>query len=307
MLVIFQNIAVIFALVGLGFVANRTNMLPHSISPNLTKLLLTVNLPAFILCSITDNTLTSETLSEIKQIMIIMLIFYVLGTAVTLLMVKFLRFPRRNRGLYAAMLLYTNSGFMGIPIASAVFGSHGLFVMVFENIFMTLFLYSAGVMMICMGNERKLDGKSILKSFFNYCMLASVLGIVMLFAGLSFPAPVSEFLNLVGQMTVPLSMMLVGMQLGASSIVTLLKKVDLLVFTVVKSTALPALVYLCLSFTDVAPMVKTITVLVAALPSAAIIAPLSERYGADARLAAGGVSLSTLFSMLSIPIVCALI
>ncbi len=307
MLVIFLNVAVIFALVGAGFIANRTDILPGSITPHLTKLILTYNLPAFILISITENTLTPAMLGEMKQVSIIMLTIYILGMPFCLLAVKLFRFPRESRGLYAAMLLFTNSGFMGIPIASAVFGQHGMFIMVFENMFMTLFLYSTGIIMIGIGTEEKVSIKHAIKSAVNFCMVASVLGVVLLLIGFQFPATVSQFLHLIGEMTVPLSMMLVGIQLGTSNLSQLLRKPDLIGFTAVKSTFLPALALLCMYFLDVSPMVKVITVLCMTLPSAAILVALSERNNANTPLAAGGVSLSTLFSMATIPLVCTLL
>lgn len=307
MLAIFLNVAVIFALVGTGFIANRTGILPGSVTPHLTKLILTFTLPAFILFSIAENTLTPAMLGEMKEVSFIMLVIYILGIPFCLLTVKLFRFPRESRGLYASMLLFTNSGFMGIPIASAVFGQHGMFIMVFENMYMTLFLYSAGVIMIGMDTEKKVSVKDGIKSAANLCMFASLLGVALLLIGFTFPATISRFLHLIGEMTVPLSMMLVGIQLGTSNLSQLLRKPDLIGFTVVKSTFLPAITLLCMYFLDVAPMVKVITVLCMALPAAAILVALSERNEADASLAAGGVSLSTLFSMATIPLVCTLL
>lgn len=307
MLVIFSNVAVIFALVAVGFIANRRDILPSSITPYLTRLLLNITLPAFILISVTENILTPQMIGEIKQVSIIMVGIYTLGIPFCLLAAKLLRFPKESRGLYAAMLLFTNSGFMGLPIAFAVFKQHGLFIMVFENMFMTLFMYSVGVILIGLGISKKIEWKEALKSVANYCMLASIVGVIMLFAGITFPKPAADFLHLIGEMTVPLSMMLVGIQLGASNLSQLIRKPDLIVFTIVKSSLLPAATLLFMYFIDVSPMVKVITVLCMALPAAAIIVALSEKNGADTSLAAGGVSLSTLFSMISIPLICTLL
>ena len=71
MLVIFMNVAVIFALVGVGFYANRRNILPGTVSPYLTKLILRITLPAFILISVTENVLTPALIGEIKQLILI--------------------------------------------------------------------------------------------------------------------------------------------------------------------------------------------------------------------------------------------
>lgn len=307
MLVIFMNVAVIFALVAVGFYANRRGILPGTVTPYLTKLLLRITLPAFILISVVENVLTPELLGEITELTVIMVVCYIVGVPLTLLIVKLFRFPKENRGLYAAMILFTNSGFMGLPISFAVFGQHGLLIMVFANTLMMFFMYSIGVIMIGIGGKDKISWKHAAKSAMNHPVVASLVGIVLLFLGVTIPTVLSDFLHLIGEMTVPLSMILVGIQLGTANLSQLLRKPDLIGFTVIKSTFLPALTLAAMYFLDVAPMVKVIIVLCFAMPAAAILVALAERHESDAQLAAGGVSLSTLFSMGTIPVICILL
>lgn len=303
MIVILMKIAIIFSMAGVGFVANRLNVLPDESNRHLTSLLINITTPCMLLTSITNETLTDATFSATIQILMGTLVFFLVGMALSYGIVKLMRISTADQGVYMIILTTVNTGFMGFPITKAAFGNNALYFMVICNIVLNVYLYSLGILQINMGSRKLKSLKETLRPMLNPCLLASVAGIILLFSGIHLPSFLNEFMTTIGDITIPLSMIVVGVQLGGSDIRQMLSNKKLFAIALLSLILWPALTFLAVNWLPLAMISKLILTYAAAFPPAVIIVVIAAQEGKNAQLAAQGVALTTLLSMGSLPVV----
>ena len=308
MVVVFTKVLEIFALLGIGFVANRKGILPSSASPYLTNLLLVIATPCLIVTSIASKELTQDTIKETIFVMGANIVFFAVGAIAAMLLMRALNIePKEDRGVLSVVVCSVNSGFMGFPIALMIFGQEGLYYMVICNMVLTFYLYSLAFIQIGSRDKGKRSFKEIVKPMMNLCMLSAILGAFLLFTGIKIPAPLFEVMELLGDATIPLSMILVGMLFGESDLKSTIKDKRLLKVTFLAMVVWPAVVFAIMFFVPAAPMPKAMFVFSVAFPSAAVVPALAQRQGMNAKLAAQGVTFTTLVSMITIPVMALLL
>lgn len=305
--VILTKIIIIFAMAGVGFGANRLRILPDESNPYLIALMMNITAPCMLLTSITGKELTPDTFVATLQVLAGSVLFFLAGMAASYVLVKALKAPKADEGVYMSILTTVNTGFMGFPVSKAAFGNDGLYFMALSNIVLNLYLYSLGVIQLNMGSGKFKGIAAALKPMFNPCSVAAVLGIVMLFCGLRLPAAADEFLGTIGDITIPLSMIVAGVQLGGSDLRQVVRNRRLLAVTLMSLILWPLLTFLAVNWLPLEKMAKLTLIYASAFPSAVIIVVLAAQEGKNARLAAEGVASTTLLSMGSLPAVTVLL
>ena len=174
-----------------GFVANRTGVLPREGNKFLTNLLIKIIAPCMIFSSITSKELTDDTFAATLYTLLGAALFSVCAAALGWVLCKYLLrvSPLEDVGVYAFVFASLNSGFMGFPITLALFGQDILYFMVVHNITLTLYLYTLGPIILSMGSQgpqkkSAFDLRSVLASLLNINTIVAFISIVMLFAGL---------------------------------------------------------------------------------------------------------------------------
>ena len=112
-----------------------------------------------------------------------------------------------------------NTGFMGFPVTLALFGNDILYLIVLLNVVHTFYLYPFGSIQLSIGDssEGGFNCKNSLKNAANPCAVAAILGIICLFTGLKLPNVLFRSMDMIGDATVPISLLIVVMQLGNSN------------------------------------------------------------------------------------------
>lgn len=213
-----------------------------------------------------------------------------------------LRKREGQRELYAFMTVFGNVGFMGFPVISALLGSEALLYASLLLVPFNLLAYSVGVMMI-RGELR--DGfhfdTSVLRS---PPMVATYVAIVLLLLRVHIPAPVEEAVDAMGDMIVPLSMIIVGASLGDMPLGEALGDWRCYVFSLFRLLVVPAAVWLVMGLFIKNELLLGVMTIQAGMPVAAIASMLSLQYGRNASLASRTVFVSSVLSTLTIPLIC---
>ena len=303
---VFGKILSIFMIIAVGFAANKADIMPMAANKYLVGLLIRVTCPCMIVASITSNELREDTLSLSLQTLIGAVIFFtvsaLVGWFICAKIVKVL--PRENIGVYTYSFGSINSGFIGFPITLALFGSSILYLMVIHNVLLSLYLYTFGIMLVNIGaSGRKLDFKGFLNSFKNINSIAAGVSIIMLFMGLKLPTVIFDCVDMIGDATTPLSMLIVGMQLGDCDFREVLKNRKLLGISLLKMLLLPVLTFLLVNWLPLDVSVKVCLVFAASFPVAVAVVPVTSEQNRDYLIAAEMVAITTLFSLAVIPAV----
>lgn len=308
---VINKVLAIFLLLAVGYFIGKIKVLPAGSDKTLNILLIKVITPCMILSSITSKELTDDTFAATLQTLAGAALFFVLAGVLGFFFAKYiLRIkPESQVGVWAYSFGSVNTGFMGFPVTLALFGQDIFYLMVMHNVVLTVYLYSAGPSMLRIGEEHSGDApssaerlKTFAKSFNNPNAVASVIALVMLFAGLHLPATLFESVKTLGDATIPLSMLLVGIQLSESDLISIIKNGKILAFSLVKMLVLPVIIFFCVNWLPISAYVKVALIFAAVFPSAVVTAPVCAMEGKDSMTAAKLIAITTLMSVATIPL-----
>lgn len=304
MAVIVNNILPIFFIIAMGFVANRRGILPNEANKYLVDMVMLVTCPCLIISSMLgqemDPALMTNTVLMFLGGGLFFLVFYIIAW---IYVVKIMKIPaNQDAGVYMIMFTTVNNGFIGFPVTYAIFGDEILFYMVIFQIMLIVYVYSAGVIQVNYGSPRVSDLKGMAKALVNTCTMSTVLSVVLLVLGVQLPEVVFNAVELVGSATTPVSMLVVGMQLGNSNFRQVLGNKRLVVMSFVKMLSVPLLTFLMVNWLPIADSLKIALVFGATFPVSVSVVTISSMEGKNSVLAAEGVALTTLMAMATLPV-----
>ena len=290
----------IFLLAVVGFVLGKIGVLNTETRDHLVDVILMVVLPCSILESF-EMELSPEILSSTLNVLVIscgIQCFYWIWNHI------FYRNAEEGRRIclkYATIV--SNAGFIGMPVAAAVYGSLGL---LYASVFLLpqrIFMWSYGLSMFTTVSSREV----VKKVLTHPCIIAVFLGIVIMVsytAGWHLPAAVSDTIGQIGGCSTALSMMLIGAILSDVEPKEMLNK-DAIIFSFYRLLLIPFLVGLLLWKLPLDELSIKVSVLLTAMPAASTSVMLAQKYHRDYKFASELIMTSTILSLITIPLVAA--
>lgn len=294
-----EMLVILFAIFA-GYLANRLGMLGGETDKKISRLLLGVTMPCMILGAVS----TGDTLPEVSVVLGVLwvaAVFYLLELVFVLVLPRLLGGTPGQRGVWRYTLAFPNVGFIGYPVAVALFGPQALFYAVILALPFNLLSFTLGPLLLA-GAKR-----FSLRQTFSPCVIASAIALVLALARLRPPEAVGEAFEFVGRITVPLSLMFVGSLLAGLPLGRLLASPRLWILTLVRLLVMPAALCPILRFLGPDPMILGIAVTQMAMPTAVNGSLLCMEYGGDAECMAQITFVSTLASIVTIPVVAAVL
>ena len=308
MSLLFSNLVGLFILIGVGFFAVRARIVPESAVGPLTSLLMKITLPATIFSSFI-RPFDAQFLHDSLVIIALGFLFFSLYAILSRPLSGLLRVREEGRGMWQLCATFCNNGFMGFPVAYALFGDEGLALAVMLGIPFNLLLYSLGVRMVL--SDRQAAGEErvpLWRTLLTAVNGATVLGLVFYCLQLPVPGPVLTPIQHLANITTPLSMMVTGMKLAGGRAADVIRDRDAITASLVRLLAFPLLAWAVLGLLLIGnPLVPGVTLLIVAMPSPAAATILGEQYQGCTQLAARTVFLSSLFCLATLPLVALLL
>ena len=280
-----------------GFFANRFGILGRDAQKWMSKLIINITCPALILSSVT----TSQRLENNRMVLIIF------GAAIAYyLILPFLAKgcalagPRNRRSEYACMLIYSNLGFMGIPVANAVLGKEAiLYISTFMAIF-NISIFSYGI--ILLGGTG--GGKLQFKKMINPGTVSAVAAVLLYLGSISIPTLLLEPITAMGNTTTPLAMMVIGASLANGKVRDLFTEKSMILFTVLRLLGLPLVAWVVCQILGVQDrLLAGALILISGMPVASNTVMLCTELNRDGDYIAKGLLISTLASVVTIPLI----
>lgn len=298
--VVVIQVTTLFLIMAVGFYARKRSILSKEVTNGLTELLLNITVPFTIVNSF--NMDFSRGMLINAGVVLICSIFI---HAFSLLFGKIIyrRYPVNTRTILVFISVFSNCGFMGFPVLQSLFGTPGVFYGSIYVVGYTVFVWTAGVMLFTSGRE----AASIRKVLLNPGIVAVLVGLVIFVFSLKLPVPLFNTLDLVGAMTVPLSMLIVGSMLAEMRIREVLAGSAVYLGTVVRLIIIPLLTFTVLKLVGLNDLILEICVLLAAMPAATLTAMFAERYNGDSALASRLIFTTTVLSMVTLPLMILLV
>ena len=297
---IFNQMMVLLLLLIVGVVCAKTKVIDKEGNRRLTKFAVAVCQCGMILSSVINSELGLSG-GEIAVIFFSGWAMYAVLVVIAFTVRAFLKKKPDVRGVFAFMTMFGNVGFMGFPVVGAIFGEKAVFCAALYNIPFNVLCYTVGILLIRQGGEKiKFDWKSLI----NAPLVASVIAILLLIIDIRFPQPVDEAVSMLGDMIVPLSMVIIGASLGDMKLRDTFADWRSYVFSFFRLLIVPVIMNLVMRPFMKDPMLLGMPTVLAGMPVAALSVMLTIEHGGDERLASKTVFISTLFSVLTIPFIC---
>lgn len=291
---------VLLILLLVGVAAAKTGVVDQETNRRLTRFALVFPQSAQIISSVVGEDLDISA-GQLLGVFGAACVMYGVPIALGFLTPVLYRFKKEDRGIYSFMTIFGNVGFMGFPVAETLFGSKGLFYAAILNMPFNLLAYTLGISLLHRGQGKtKISWRQLL----NAPLISAIIAIVLLLTKIHIPTPVADAIDLLGDTIVPLAMIIIGASLGSQKMSEVFGDWRAYAFAPVRLLVAPVLVWaaLRLFITDTV-LLGTMTVL-AAMPVASFATMLSIQYGGNERIASRTVFVTTVLSVVTIPIVC---
>lgn len=310
-MVVLGKVVGVFIMVLIGYGANKIGWLPVDCSKYLSKIVINIAAPSVVIYSMSQQQLNNETLSVMLILFGLTFILYMFSWLFSFLILKILKIQGDQRGVYKNFLIFTNNAFMGFPVAYALFGSTGMFYMVLANVVFPLLIYTLGVHNLQSHNNEttaKEGGrleviKERVKSMINAPIISTFIGLAVFLLQIPIPVVIGDVLDAVGATMAPLCMIVIGLQLTESKPSQVMTNHKLIIVCFLRLLVIPGIMFLVMLPFGIDPLVICIITLIAMLPCSAVCVALAEEYDNNPKLAAEGTFLTTLFSVITIPII----
>jgi malate permease and related proteins len=290
---------VLFLLMSVGFVSGKAGMLDQAGGKGISRLLVNFILPALIVQSM-QRPFTPELRDFAYSILAVSFLSYAIAFPLAWLLVKAIGAKGAERGAHAFGAIFSNCAFMGFPVIEAILGKDAIFAASIANIPFQLLAFSVGPFILA-----KTAGSSVklgISSFVTPAAIASLVGFALFAGGVALPQPLGNALGLLGDTTTPLSMILIGSIVSKMDFRAIAARPRLYATSIFRLCLFPLVLFALLYAIGLRGMLLSLPVILAAMPVAANSAILAEAYGGDAETTSSLVLVSTLLSLITIPL-----
>lgn len=289
----------LFAIVVVGYAAGKLGYLGGTFDKRLSKVVIDITCPALILSSAMTGELPDR--QYILPLLLISVITYIVLTGMAYLLPRYLTKRIEDEGPVGFALMFGNVGFMGYPVVASIFGHEAIFYAAVLNVVNTFAVFTIGTMLIT-GKSEVEGSKFQKKVLYSTPMLAAYLTMAIVALRIdNIPAFISQPLTMIGNITVPAALLIVGSSMSHLPPRAMLGNGTVYATTLFRLAILPiAIYYLCraLGFSEFVVNINTIVI---AMPVATYGTILCLRHGKDTTFITEVTFITTLISMLTIP------
>lgn len=316
--IIIQQMLKLFLILCLGAILARIDLLDVHTKQKLTKLLLYVTTPLMMIDAFYQRMKTVELQEQadtgsgvsVGMLFLYSFLFYIILILLSAVLVFGTGTPKKDRRLYLFMTIFGNVGFMGFPVVEAVYGSEGLFYAAILNSVFNILVYTFGV--VLMGGASAKEGSSLSetlcgipwkKLLLTPAVLCTAVGVVIFVFRIPLPSVISETCGTLGDLTSPLAMLVVGANLSGMKASQMLTNMRMNIYVLLRQIALPLLFWVIIRPVVQHEVLAPTLLLLSCMPVANTTALFATEYGSDEQLASQGIFLTTLFSLVSFPLI----
>ena len=297
-----SRIFVLFLFIFAGYLLVRIKVLPKSSSEVLSKLENNLFIPCLVLGTFSSN-FTVEKIGTAWKLFLISFVLCLLMMLISLIIVHFTSKDQFIRNIYRYGLVFSNFGFMGNAVVSAVFPDIFFEYLIFTLPFWTM-IYVWGVpCLLIPRKEGDVTFLSRLGSFVNPMFVAMFVGMIIGLANITLPDFISDAVGVSGDCMSPVSMLLTGVVVATMDLKKVLKTKSIYAVTFIRLLALPLIALLLCKIIGVPEVYLICIVCVLSMPLGLNIMVIPAGYGKDTSVAAGAIVVSHLISAITIPFV----
>lgn len=308
-LITFNQILIIFIIIIAGVICYKVGLIDDETNGKLSNILLLLVSPVVIFTSY-QRDFSKDLLQGLLISLLLAAATHIIGILISYIII---RKKKRKNNEYVInndveveriSCIYSNVGFMGIPLVNGIFGSEGVFYVTAAITMFNLFLWTHCV--ITMSGSKDLSFTGLLKKLLSPSIIAIALGFLCFVFQIRMPVVVNNALNHIANLNTPFAMLIAGVTIARADIIGLIKKYRLYLVAFLKLIFIPIICLLIYSRFQINEKVLITAVIMAASPSAVTNILFSIRYGKNSVYAAEIFTVTTLLCAVTVPLVVAL-
>lgn len=318
--VVLQQMVIIFILIGIGMLLYKKKMLSEMTSKQISGIIVNVTNPALLICSAFKEG-PKVSLQGLGSALGLYLLVYAVLIAVSFLIPRILRVPNMYHYAYQMLTIFGNVGFIGIPLASAVLGAQSLIFVSIYNLIFNILIYTFGISLLKKAEAKQLAAQAaskqtktasaccqtehdnVVKKLINAGTISAAATIIFYLGDFQVPVVVSSTLSYMGQATTLLSMLVLGVSVAQMTLRDIFSHPKLYGFTLLRQILLPVGCILVFRPIVQDTLVLNTMALMLAVPAANMPLMLSKQLHVDTDTISQGIILTTILSLITIPVV----
>lgn len=296
---VFYQIVILFIMISVGYICSKRGTLSPQTIKELSKFIIYIVTPCIVVESF-HRPFDSSMLQNMGIVCAAAVGAHLLNIVLSRVLIR--DKEQNRRVVYQFATIFSNCGFMGLPLQQVILGNDGVFYgAVFIAIF-NVFTWTYGF--ILMGSQgQKVEFKKLL---LNPGILGLAAGFIIFVTSFQIPYVVLVPIKSFAALNTPLPMVIVGYYLSQITSLKVLKDKNLLITTALKLLAAPLLALFMFYFAGIRGLILTSLIISASAPSAANTVMFSVLFNRDTKLAVTLVSVSVLLSLFTMPLVISL-
>lgn len=351
--VIFGQMLVLLAMMAVGFFCYKKSWVSDATAGSLSKMVVNIFNPILVVNGVLGQN-SAEAGNNIAWNVLFVVIYFALLMAVGFILPEILRPAEGNKNVYRLMTIFSNVGFMGIPVIKSIFGDGVMIYVAFYILGYNIMIYTVGLFLAQKAGEenrssagsylaalaangerrksvkrkaarknlkpeKKNNAAECLKRMINPGVIASIFAVFIFSSGIQIPTALATFCDYMGNSTIPLSMIMIGISVAQANLSEVFTDWRLYLFILFRMIALPIAAISVLNFVlgnvtssaamaavnAMDPAVIGVFIVELGMPVGSIAAMIIRENDGDIACCTRGVVLSTLASIVTIPLICA--
>jgi predicted permease len=305
--IIISQIFILAVVVLIGAIAGKLKVLTPDSKDMLSKVIFNISLPLMLFTNFLKLDATPRLLANSLIVLSVTGLVILFMLLMGLLTIRIFKIKSREAAVFKAHSMFGNTIFLGFPLITALYGVEGLLYASMFQLISNILMWTVGVVVLTHGN-----GSSWKKSFskvLNPNTIATLTGLIFFLFSVKLPELLFRPLSELGSANTWLSMLYIGAMLVLSDVGGLLGKKSLYILSINRLILVPLILvslfalYAVIAGVTPDKLVSSVIILEASMPCMASVVIMAKELGSDDHLAVGNVFISTILSIITLPLV----
>ncbi len=296
-----QNLEVmvmLFTMVILGYTACKLGYMGDKFDKKLSSIVVDITCPLLVLSSVMGDEMPDRSL--ILPLVGVGFLTYIILLVFGFWVPRFISKNHDDQGMIGFSLMFANVGFIGYPIVASIFGPKAVFYAALLNVPNTFFIFTAGVMLVKGEYSiRQFNPKVLLSP----ALIGAFIAALLVAFGVHTPEMIARPITMVGNITVPAALMIIGSSMARLPLREIIGSGKVYATSFLRLVIVPLSVYFLFRLCGVNTLINNINTVVIAMPVASFGTMFCMKYDRNPSLMTEATFITTLFSIITIPLI----
>ena len=297
---ILSSLIMIFILIVPGIFFKRKNILTEDQNGAINSIVVNLTWPCLVIDAMQIE-FSVQILKDSAYILGVCLLVLAIIFVISIPFAKLIKLTKTKRYISIFMLLFGNTGFIGIPVIQALYGDEAIFYAAIVELINDVLIFTGGIMLIQMSAKANLKIEP--KQFVSPGLIGVIIGLLLFLLNIQLPEVLGGSIEMIGNATTPLTMFCIGFQIGGLKFKEIAGDMQVYAICFVKLLIVPVITLLLVKiWAGDFSLLEKVLIIGFAMPVGAVASIFSQQYKGEAVFATKSVLLSTVFSLITIPI-----